>query len=1047
MSEGNPILNNPYEEPRLHYNTNLDGELDYSQQEKGRRYFTGATQSIPLPQQTQTDLITLNELGRTEYGSHLVNLLRKEVGAWRSGKYPNTTRVTRELLNFWFLNDERADNLKLFFAQREAVETAIFLNEVAEQSNAGQNILRLLKNGQTISSSPKNNLPRIAFKMATGTGKTVVMAALIVYHYFNRVEYRNDTRFVDCFLITTPGVTIRNRLSVLQVDPRTGADALDYYYARWLVPASWRRELLQINARLVITNYHAFEPKTLQGNKRSPFDGKLDAAGKKQEAREDFGQVVRRLLANFKQGSRLLVINDEAHHCYLPKQDNRTAEGENTEEENKRAAVWFTGLREIVQRFKVRHIYDLSATPYFLTGSGYDPYTLFPWTVSDFGLIEAIESGLVKIPFLPISDDTQALELPVLRNLYEYVKEKLPRAGQKRQRKVAKEKGEIVREAPPHLPDIVKAALAQFQKHYEEEFRRRKHSLGTRGDQQLEMTDTPPVFIIVCNNTSVSKEVFKYVAGYELTPGEEGEKPEVVTGVFDLLSNFDPSTRRPRIKPPTLLIDSDALENSGQIDSAFKRVFASEITNFKRDYARIHGRGGAEDIADIDILREVVNSVGKPNSLGAHIRCVVSVSMLTEGWDANTVTHIMGLRAFGSQLLCEQVAGRALRRKAYFLQGYDKEGNPTDDKRRIVIRKFPPEYAHIIGVPFKLFKGGSTKVVDPPAYTRVFALKERENFEITFPSVEGYRIEYPDGALNRDFSKLDDYVIDGSTLPTQTVMSTAVSAETQKLTVADVLERREQEIIYFITKDLLRNHFSTDKGAPEFQKFHELKDIVTEWYHTKVRVLGKDAKWKKLIYFHDPKPMVDHVARGIFPGTSPEERIRPVLNYYNPTGSSRHVNGNTTKETYPSTASHVNVVVVDSGWEGKAAKALDLMAGNDEIECWVKNNFLGFKIPYVDKEGVERDYMPDFIVRCTTQAGDRMNLIVEISGMRFDKTAKRWFVEHRWLPAVSSVAAKHNWYRWDFLDLDSEQAVANLRDKVLDKLKQPLTSLAEAVVA
>lgn len=1038
MADVNPILNNPYEEPRLHYVTNLEGELDYSKVEKGRRVFAGSVQTIPLPQRSrQEELLTMQEFAKTNYGAHIVNLLRREISDWRSAKYPNTTRVTRELLSFWFSNDERPDTLKLFFAQREAVETAIFLNEVAEKSNPGQNILRLLRDGQNISAVAENNLPRIAFKMATGTGKTVVMAALIVYHYFNRVEYRNDTRFADCFLVVTPGVTIKNRLSVLEVDPRTGADALDYYYARWLVPSLWRRELLQINARLIITNFHALEPKTLQGNKRSPFDGKLDSEGRKQEAKEDFGQVVRRVLGKLKAGSRLLIINDEAHHCYLPKDDNRVAEGEETEKENERAAVWFTGLRGIAQRFKIRNVYDLSATPYFLTGSGYEPYTLFPWVVSDFGLIEAIESGLVKIPFLPTSDDTQTLGLPVLRNLYEYVKDKLPKAGQKRERKLAKAKGESVQEAPPRLPDIVKAALAQFYKHYDEEFSRREHSLGARRERQLEITDTPPVFIVVCHNTSVSKEVFKYIAGYELTSTNDGEKNEVIAGVFDLLSNFDPSTHRPRTKPPTLLIDSDALENSGQIDREFKKVFASEITNFKRDYSRIHGQGAAENIEDAEILREVVNSVGKPNSLGAHIRCVVSVSMLTEGWDANTVTHIMGLRAFGSQLLCEQVAGRALRRKSYFLQSYDKAGNPTDDKRRIAVHKFPPEYAHIIGVPFKLFKGGSAKIVDPPDYTRVFALKEREALEITFPNVEGYRIEYPDGPLNRDFSELDDYVIDGSILPTQTVMSTAVSGETQKLSVTHILERREQEIIYLITKDLLRDHFSNDKGAPEFQKFHELKAIVSDWYHTKVRVVGKDPIWKKLIYFHDPKPMVDQVARGIFPGTSPDQRIRPILNYYNPSGSSRHVNGNTAKETYPTVASHVNVVVVDSGWEKKAAKTLDRMADEGEVQSWVKNNFLNFKIPYVDKEGVERNYMPDFIARCTQHAGERLNLIIEISGMRFDKTAKRWFVEHRWLPAINGVADRNDWGRWDFLELDSEQAVGDLRNKVFNKLNNP----------
>lgn len=199
MAGENPILNNPYEEPRFHYATNLQGELDYSRIETGRRYFTGSIQSIPVPQSSQGDLLTLNELGRTEYGTHIVNLLRKEVGMWRSAKYPNTTRVTRELLYFWFLNDERADNLKLFFAQREAIETAIFLNEVAEKSNPGQNILRLLQSGQTISASAESNLPRIAFKMATGTGKTVVMAALIVLWYGKGAKDEKLTKFRPLF--------------------------------------------------------------------------------------------------------------------------------------------------------------------------------------------------------------------------------------------------------------------------------------------------------------------------------------------------------------------------------------------------------------------------------------------------------------------------------------------------------------------------------------------------------------------------------------------------------------------------------------------------------------------------------------------------------------------------------------------------------------------------------------------------------------------------------------------------------------------------------
>jgi len=593
MPSDNPILNNPYREPLLHYATNDRGELDYSKIVEGRQPFVPIVQTIPLPQGAQGSLLSIKEAD-PDYGTRMVNLVRKEVASWREAKYPNTTRITRELLNFWFLNDERADDQKLFFAQQEAIEIAIWLNEVASGSNAGSNILRRLSDYQKVSSMDADNLPRIGFKMATGTGKTVVMAALLVYHFFNRREYRQDTRFADNFLIVAPGITIRDRLGVLRVDPRTGIETEDYYYARHLTPRTWRRELLEINARLVIVNFHAFEPKTLQGNKRGAFDGKLDpTTGKKRDETEDWSQVVRRVLGSFKMGTRLLVFNDESHHCYLPRQDNRVAEGEETAEENKRAAVWFSGLREISARFKLAGIYDLSATPYFLTGSGYEPYTLFPWVVSDFGLIEAIESGLVKIPYLPTKDDTASVDLPVLRNLYEHVRAELPRAGRKTARKRAKEEGTELREEPPHLPDLIKAALQQFYDHYKEEYDRRAHSLNTAGTVQLEIDDAPPVFIIVCNNTSVSKEVFKYIAGYKLT--DEDDVSDVVPGALDLFSNFDPASGKTRTKPPTLLIDSDALENSGQIDADFKRVFAPEIENFKRDYARLHGRGAAED--------------------------------------------------------------------------------------------------------------------------------------------------------------------------------------------------------------------------------------------------------------------------------------------------------------------------------------------------------------------------------------------------------------------------------------------------------------------
>lgn len=1029
MPDPNPILNNPYLEPLLHYNTDQDGALNYTDIREGRRIFTPDIAPMPSRQGPQANLFEINDL-EGQYSAELVNLVRKEVGKWRLDKYPNTTRVTKELLTFWFDNPERENYHKLFFAQQEAVETAIWLNEVAEKSNPGQHILNLLRAGQqSVSPQSEDQLNRIAFKMATGTGKTVVMGCLILYHFFNRQEYRNDTRFADNFLIVTPGITIKDRLGVLIVDVKNqhSNDNKDYYYARNLVPQHLEARLSNLNSRLVITNYHAFEPKTLQGNKRSPFDGKTDLKGNKIDTgnKEDFSLVLKRTIGHFKPNTRLLILNDEAHHCYLPRSKGKTTDNEESDE-NVKAAVWFTGLKEIGKRYKVQYVYDLSATPYYLQGSGYPPYSLFPWVVSDFGLIEAIESGLVKIPFLPETDDSQQIDLPVLRNLYEHVKDELPKKGQRKKKEEAKEEGKKVKEQPPKLPTLVKAALDQFYNHYAEYDRGYRKLL----EQRPNLFTPPPVFILVCNNTSVSKEVYKYIAGYEY----EDENGELVTftGAKTMFSNYDESTRKPLKRPPTLLIDSASLEESNQINDEFKKIFASEISEFKKDYTRIHGQGSAENITDGEILREVVNTVGRQGKLGSHVRCVVSVSMLTEGWDANTVTHIMGLRAFGSQLLCEQVAGRALRRMNYALQGYDKEGNPTSDKRKIHVYKFPPEYAHIIGIPFKLFKGGSSVgPVDPPDLVHIKALPERQaEFEIEFPNVIGYRIESRDEPLKWDFSNVPNFEIRGDLIPVRTILATSFSPEEIEIQIQSVREIREAEIIFRLTKEVLRFHFSDDEGGVQFAKFNQLKKAVTEWYHTKIVLLNiADPEYRKLIIYHDLKSVTDRIMQGINTHLNSTEHIRPIPNYYNPTGSTKYVNGNTSKEVYPTIKSHVNYVVADTeSWEQRAAKALEEI---NEVQSYVKNAFLGFTIPYV-KDGEDKLYYPDFIARVTGSSGKQHYLIIEISGMNRDKDDKKWYVENRWLPAVNAMR-KNGDPAWHFIEIAND--IRNIRNQLTDKIR------------
>ncbi|MEZ4722910.1 MAG: DEAD/DEAH box helicase family protein [Flavobacteriales bacterium] len=1035
MIEKSPILNSPYEEPELHYATDQSGSLDYERIVESRRVFSTDTPTVPT-RQKQTSAFDVNDF-EAEYGTHVINLTRKEVGNWRKSGYPNVTRVTNDLLKYWFLNEDRDPTKQLFFAQREAIESAIWLNEVALKSNAGQNIMdKIHKSRWSISANPEEQLPRIAFKMATGTGKTVVMGALIVYHFLNRQEYPADTRFADYFLLVAPGITIRDRLGVLRVDTssKIRTERNDYYAERSLIPPKYAMQMDGLNSNLVITNYHSFLQRTLQGNKKSPFDGKLAYSKEgelvKQEALEDWNQVIKRVLGDFKKGKRLLILNDEAHHCYLPQSKGRTSDTEG--DENKKAAVWFTGLVEVAKRFKLTNVYDLSATPYYLSGSGYTPYSLFPWVVTDFGLIEAIESGLVKIPYIPQSDDSQEIDSAKLKHLYEHVKDDLSKMGRTTAKKKAKEEGKSYKEEPPKLPPLVKNAFDQFYNHYTEYDK----NIRKKGEETTNLFTRPPVFIAVCNNTAVSKEVYKFIAGYEYED-EDGAK-YVHKGAFDLFSNYDEYDRL-KPKAPTLLIDSDALEDSDQVNDQFKKIFNSEIDEFKKDYARQYGQGAADRITDAELLREVVNTVGKEGKLGAHIRCVVSVSMLTEGWDANTVTHVAGLRAFGSDLLCEQVAGRALRRRSYFLQGYDKEGLPTNDKRKITKYKFPPEYAHIIGVPFKMFKGGSTTEVDPPDLTTVKALPDRIHHEITFPNVSGYRVDLPNDEITYDFSDLEHYEIDGAAQPMKTWMESAFSNTREELEVKTVLEKRDQELIFLITKDLMTAHFSDEDGKPKLQYFPVLKGIVEEWYHTRVRVLNRsEDKYKRLLYYEDQRKVSGHIFRGINTDKNTKEFIRPIFNHYNRFGSTKYVNGQTSKECFDTQKSHVNKVVMDSDWEAICAKTLEEL---DEVESYVKNQFLGFAIPY-EKNGETHQYFTDFIAKVKTGENSYANLMIEITGMSRDKTEKKWYVENRWLPAVNAVREKYEMDEWHFIEVanDIRNIRSQLKDVILSIVKnQPIS--------
>lgn len=1037
-----PILNNPYEEPKWHYDATLEGNLDYSRILPGRRPYSAYLTVMPNASASKS-AFSAEDVPAEDANANFINGIRQAVKEWREQGYPKVTRTTRDLLAYWFLNPERELGKLLFFCQREAVETAIYLNEVAPRDpNLGRSILHELEQRRhTVSDSPGDILPRTAFKMATGTGKTVVMAMLILYHYINKRENPLDTRFADHFLVVAPGITIRDRLGVLYIDEsgKSDYDKLDYYHQRGLIPEKYSRLLGGLNSVITITNYHQFEPKAYAGKKSSPLDGKLKYEGGamvKQKDKEEFSSVISRLLGRSMKGRRIVVINDEAHHCYLPKgagSGKKSEEEQETAEENKKAMVWYEGLRQMkLLGYKLQEVYDLSATPYYLKGSGYVPYSLFPWVVSDFGLVDAIESGLVKIPFLPKMDSSHDLDGPKLRNIYQHISKELPKKGQKKARKEEKEShGELpAGEKAPNLPSLLNLALEQFVKDYEAYDKgARQHSEAARN-----LFTAPPVFIVVCNNTTVSKEVFKYMAGYEAT--DEKGNTVCVDGHFGIFSNY--RNGMPVKRQPSLLIDSIAIDEADSIvDEEFKKTFASEIRQFKREYAILHGSGSADSLSDGDILREVVNSVGRQGKLGQDIRLVVSVSMLTEGWDANTVTHICGVRAFGSQLLCEQVAGRALRRQSYELAPYDNAGNeiaPKDLKRykkENITWKFPPEYAHIIGVPFKTFKGGGTGTPPPQKpKTVIKALDERRHLEIKFPNIVGYRCDSAMGRIEANYAGEPTFKLNFTLIPEQTVMATPVGEETIVLK-QDYRELRDAQVVYVLTQRLIQQYYTDREKGREFQLFGQLKRIVEQWYRSQVEVIGGDGspEMRRLVLFWNQKETAASIYEGIRRANADKEKIKAILSYYNPTGSTRHVFGATSKAVYPTLKSHVNFVVADTGsWEQIAAKTLEELP---QVARYVKNHFLDFKIPYLIG-AVEHTYVPDFIAVVKAGGGREVNLIIEISGMADDrlghKDYKRKYVRHFWLPAANNLA---QYGAWDFVEVtDIDNIKATLTNKI-----------------
>lgn len=1010
-----PILNSPFEEPREHWRI-AEGELPRRQ--PGRRpamyYYRPPTAG------GESDLN--GSLGIT-VELKLVNRIRDRLKEWRGQGCPGATRTTLELLNYW-RRDGRQH--RLFFAQLEGAETIVFLTEARTDFLQGIYV-PADEPSEDRKAQGYKSFRRYACKMATGSGKTTVMGMLAAWSILNKIHDRSDARFSDVVLVVCPNVTIRNRLQ--ELDPAEREASL--YRTRDLVPSHLMTDLT--GGRVLITNWHVFEPqavnvagttaKVLRAGKpvrveqtitigattttargrryltpseldRQVAAGLLTVTG---EERDKLGHLrkvrveslqylesdtalVNRVLGREVGGKQnILVFNDEAHHAYRIRrlepeeveEENISEEEEEREEFFKEATVWVEGLDRTHKLRGINFCVDLSATPYFLARVGQDTNRTFPWVVSDFGLTDAIESGLVKIPQLAVRDSTGA-EIPGYFNIWKWILRQLTSA----------ERGGT--KGSPKPEAVLKWASTPIA------------MLGglwdlLRREWERDHTDQrPPVFILVCKNTKIANVIYEWLA--------EDKPPAGIPP-----ANLD-GLRNQNGRKNTIRVDSKVVHetDTGQAksdESSWMRLTLDTVGKSDWPLDRL-GRPiyppGFEELA-----KKLNRPLHPP---GRDVRCIVSVGMLTEGWDCNTVTHIIGLRPFMSQLLCEQVVGRGLRRRRYDV---GPDGRLTE------------EVAKVFGVPFEVVPFKESGGPPPPPVKRhhVTAVPEKAAFEIKYPRVEGY-VQAIHNRVTVDWDTVAPLRLDPTIIPPEVEVKAALPTQRGrpslvgpgKLESLDLNPyrsgRRLQELAFELARDMTRGYVNQPAcQVPAHVLFPQMLMIAAVYLRDKVQPIPPA---NILDVFLSPYYgwVIERLVEAIRPDTSSgEAKEVPRYESSRGPGSTAEVDFWTSREVREVFHSHLNYVVADtSKWEQSAAYILDT---HKQVDAFVKNAGLGFAIPYLHN-GEPHDYIPDFLIRLKGSTGT--HLILETKG--FDplteikvQAAKRW---------VEAVNADGSYGRWQY---------------------------------
>ena len=1004
-----PILNSPFEEPKAHWWI-VEGEMP--ERRAGRRfahYFYRDPRSATKGS-AETDVGTMIEL-------KIVTRVRERLAAWRKAGYPGASRTTLELLAYWSRDGRQHP---LFFAQREAAESVIFLTEARADFRQGIDVPRDDPSDDKKDAGYAGFL-RYACKMATGSGKSTVMGMIAAWSILNKQADRTDARFSDIVLIVCPNVTIRDRLR--ELDPETGDASL--YRTRDLVPGHLMP--LISNGKVLVMNWHGFEPQTprvagdsakvlrtgvaerrietiIIGDKTTTARGKryltqadyerqvaaglLSVLGEERDRHENLLRarvesvrylesdtaLVERVLSREIGGKRnILVLNDEAHHAYRIRReepDEDEDDDDELEDFYREATVWIDGLDKIHKQRGINFCIDFSATPYYLGRVGPDANRPFPWVISDFGLIDAIESGLVKIPQLAVRDTTGA-SIAGYFNIWQWIQPQLT-SSERGGRKAQPKPEAILKYA--HTPIAMLAGL------WEVEWRRK---------QVEEEGQRPPVFILVCKNTQIARVLYEWIALDKPPPGIPHSK-------IDPFKNTGREVNTIRVDSK-VVAETDTGESKSD-ESRWMRFTLDTVGKIAWPIDTLGRPVYPEGF--VELAEKLERALHPP---GRDVRCIVSVGMLTEGWDCNTVTHIVGLRPFMSQLLCEQVVGRGLRRTRYEL---------NDDK------KFSEETAIVFGVPFQIipFKANPHGKSAPPAKRwHVRALSAKSAFEIQFPRVEGYT-QAIRNRITVNWANIPHITVNPQKIPPEVQLGRMLPTSTGKLSVLSPggaqevsldpyrAQRRIQELKFDLAQALARDCLQNRRCAvPVHVLFPQLLEVVDRYLRDKVNVEPPaDIRDVFLAPYYSwvVERLTDAIGPDVTQGESPE---MPRYEAHRGAGSTAEVDFWTSREPREVIRSHLNYMVPDTKtWEQSAAYLIDT---HPATGAFVKNAGLGFAIPYFHN-GQTHEYLPDFVIRFA-HAPDR-HLILETKGYDELEEVKRAAAE-RWVQAVNAEGSFGAW--------------------------------------